>query len=122
MSIKKIKVGSIFVNEEKSITSKKDGKVYNLCEANIKVADDSQEYAGQYVKVTFFEYIDKKDSKKNTSATNKANYFKTQNDGKELILKIEEQPYVNKDGEDKIALKGSLLSKKEAEMASQFIK
>ena len=97
-------------------------RIYNLVEANIKVADDCENYAGKYIKVTFFEYKDPKDSKKNTSATNKAEYFKTNNDGKEVLIDVEEQSYVNKDGEDKIALQGKLLSKKEAEIASQFIK
>jgi hypothetical protein len=120
--IKKIKVGSIFVNEEKEITSKKDGKVYKLCEVNIKVADDSPEYAGKYTKGTFFAYNDPKDTSKNKTATEKANYFKSENEGKDLLVDITEESYTNKDGADVIALKFKLLTKAQKEVASQFVK
>jgi hypothetical protein len=36
MGIKKIKVGSIFVNDEKEIVSKKDSKKYRLCDVTLK--------------------------------------------------------------------------------------
>lgn len=120
--IKKVKIKSIFVNEEKEITAKKDNKKYKLCEINVKIADDSKEYAGKYMKTSVFEYIDKKDSKKNRTATEKANYWKEQNDGKEVIVNITEREYLNKDGEKAIALEFKPLSKKEKEVAEQLIK
>ena len=121
MNLKKVKIASIFVNEEKKITSKKDGKVYDLCEANCKIADDSAEYAGKYVKLTFFAHVDK-DESKNRTATSQAEYFKTQNNEKEVLLDITEEKYVNKEGVDAISLRGKLLTKAQKEVASQFIK
>lgn len=110
MSIKKIKVASIFVNEEKSITSKKDGKVYNLCEANVKVADDCKNYAGKYIKISFFE-----DKEKKRSATSLAEYYKTQNNEKEVYIDVTEQKYTNKDGEEAVSLIGKKPSKAKLE-------
>ena len=120
--IKKIKIASIFVNPEKQITSKKDGKTYDLVEMNIKLADDSKEYAGKYVKITIFAYNDAKDASKSKTATDKATYFKTENEGKELILDITEEKYTNKEGVEAVSLKGRLLTKKEKEVADQFVK
>jgi hypothetical protein len=108
--IKKIKVASIFVNEEKSITSKKDGKVYNLCEANVKVADDCKAYAGKYIKMSFFEDIEKK-----RSALSLAEYYKAQNNEKEVYIDVTEQKYVNKDGVDAVSLVGKKPSKAKLE-------
>ena len=122
MGIKKIKVGSIFVNEEKTIIAKKDKKEYRLCDVNIKIADDSKEYAGKYVKIGIFEYVDAKDSKKNRTAKDKADFFKKENDQKEILLNITEEEYTNKDGEKAVSLRGKILSKKEKEVAEQFIK
>ena len=116
MKVKKIKIASIFVSDtEKEITSKKDGKVYKLCDVSIKVADDCPDYAGKWIRSSFFG-----DEKK--SATSKAEYFKSQNDGKEIIVNVEEQTYTNKEGEEAVSLKFKLLSKKEKELAEQFIK
>lgn len=112
--IKKVKIASVFVNEEKEITSKKDGKVYKLVEANCKMADDSKEYPGKYCKITFFG-----DEKKN--ATAKAEGFKAVVIGTDTLINITERSYVNKDGVDSIALDGKLLSKKEQEVAKQFL-
>lgn len=120
--IKKIKVGSIFINPEKEITSKKDGKKYNVCDVNIKIADDSKEYAGKYVRIGVFGYTDPKDPKKNKTATEKATYWKTQNNEKEILLDITEEKYTDKDGFEQTALRGKTLSKKAAEVASQFVK
>lgn len=120
--IKKIKVGSIFINPEKEITSKKDGKKYNVCDVNIKIADDSKEYAGKYVRIGVFGYTDPKDPSKNKTATEKAEYFKKQNDAKDLLLEITEETYTDKDGMPATALRGKTLSKKAAEVAAQFVK
>lgn len=122
MAIKKIKVGSIFVNEAKEITSKKDGKKYDVTDVNIKVADDSKEYAGRYIRIGVFGYTDPKDPKKNKTSQEKANYWKTQNDGKEILLEITERNYTDKDGLPGVALDGKTLSKKAAEVAAQFVK
>ena len=122
MAIKKIKIASAFVNEEKEITSKKDGKVYKLVEVNCKVADDCPDYAGKYVKGTFFAYNDPKDPSKNKTATEKAEYFKKENEGKDVLMDVEEQKYVNKDGVDAISLRFKLLTKAQKEVASQFLK
>ena len=121
MAIKKIKIATIFVNEEKEITSKKDSKKYILSEVNVKTAEDSKEYAGKYIKLTFFAYNDPKDSSKNKTATEKAEYFKTQNLDKEILLDITEQEY-EKEGEKKISLVGKLLTKAQREVAEQFVK
>jgi aspartate aminotransferase-like enzyme len=120
--IKKVKVASIFVNDEKTITSKKDGKEYKLCDVNVKIADDSNEYAGKYVRIGMFAYNDPKDPKKNKTATEKANYWKTQNNEKEILLDITEEKYTDKDGFEQTALRGKTLSKKAQEVASQFVK
>jgi len=122
MAIKKIKVGSIFVNESKEITSKKDGKKYDVCDVNVKIADDCPEYAGRYVRLGVFGYTDPKDPKKNKTATDKANYWKTQNNEKEILLDITEEKYTDKDGFEQTALRGKTLSKKAQEVASQFVK
>jgi len=122
MNLKKVKIASVFVNEEKKITSKKDGKVYDLCEANCKLADDSAEYAGKYVKITFFAYVNK-DASKNRTATSQAEYFKSENVGKEVLLDITEEKYIKKDtNEEAVSLRGKLLTKAQKEVASQFIK
>jgi hypothetical protein len=120
--IKKIKVGSIFVNESKEITSKKDGKKYDVCDVNVKVADDSKEYAGRYIRIGVFGYNDPKDPKKNKTSKEKADYWKSQNDGKDILLDITEETYTDKDGMPATALRGKTLSKKAAEVASQFVK
>jgi aspartate aminotransferase-like enzyme len=120
--IKKIKVASIFVNEEKTIVSKKDKKEYKLCDVNVKIADDSKEYAGKYVRIGMFAYNDPKDPKKNKTATDKANYWKTQNNEKDILLDITEEKYTDKDGFEQTALRGKTLSKKAAEVAAQFVK
>jgi hypothetical protein len=120
--IKKIKVSTMFVNEEKEITSKKDSKKYKVCNVNIKVADDCPEYAGKYIQVGIFGYVDPKDPKKNKSATDKANYFKTQNEGNEMLLDITEEKYTNKEGQEATALRGKVLTKAQQEVAKQFVK
>ena len=103
------------VKEEKEITSKKDGKKYKLCELIILGADDSADYAGKWLKTSFFDYVDKKDEKKNKSGKSKAEYFQKNNEGKEAWLDIEERHYTNKDGADAIALEFKTLGKKEIE-------
>ena len=120
--IKKIKVGSIFVNESKEITSKKDGKKYDVCDVNVKIADDCKDYAGRYVRLGVFGYTDPKDPKKNKTSKEKADYFKSQNDGKDILLEITEEKYTDKDGFEQTALRGKTLSKKAAEVAAQFVK
>jgi len=120
--IKKIKVGSIFVNDSKEITSKKDGKKYDVCDVNVKVADDSKEYAGRYIRIGVFGYTDPKDPKKNKTSKEKADYWKTQNDGKEVILEVNERSYTDKDGMPGTALDGKTLSKAKQEVAAQLLK
>jgi len=122
MAIKKIKVGSIFVNDSKEITSKKDGKKYDVCDVNVKVADDSKEYAGRYIRIGVFGYTDPKDPKKNKTSKEKADYWKTQNDGKEVILEVNERSYTDKDGMPGTALDGKTLSKAKQEVAAQLLK
>jgi len=122
MAIKKIKVGSIFINPAKEITSKKDGKKYDVCDVNVKVADDSKEYAGRYVRIGVFGYNDPKDPSKNKTSTQKAEYWKSQNDGKEILLEIAERAYTDKDGMPGTALDGKTLSKAKQEVAAQFVK
>lgn len=122
--IKKIKLdeGGIWIDPEKEITAKKDGKKYTLTEVNLHIADDSKEYAGKYVRVAFFDYVDAKDAKKNKSGKDKAEYFKTQNDGKEILLDITEDKYTNKEGKEGVSLKGKILTKAQREVAEQFVK
>jgi len=122
MAIKKIKVGSIFVNESKEITSKKDGKKYDVCDVNVKIADDCPDYAGRYVRLGVFGYTDPKDPKKNKTSKEKADYWKTQNDGKEVWLEINEEKYTDKDGFEQTALRGKTLSKAKQEVAEQMSK
>jgi len=122
--IKKIKIASIFVNEEKEITAKKDGAKYKVCEVNVKVADDCKDYAGKYMKHSFFEQ--KKDKEKawskDRSATEQANYFKDENTGKEVILEVEESQSTGKDGKVYDNLTFKTLSKAKREVAEQLLK
>lgn len=113
--IKKIKIEKVMVKDEKEITSKKDGKKYKLCEVIILGADDSVEYAGKWLRTSFFDYVDAKDAKRNKSGKSKAEYFKTNNESKEVWLDIEERHYTNKDGIDTVALEFKPLGKKEME-------
>lgn len=115
MKVKKIKIAGVFIDEnEKEVTSKKNGKTYKIRDVSIKVADDCKDYAGKWIRSSMFA------DEKNSSQS-KAEYFKSQNEGKEIILNIEEQTYTNKEGEEAIALKFKLLSKKEKELAEQFL-
>lgn len=114
--IKKIKIEKVMIKDEKEITSKKDGKKYKLCEVIILSADDSAEYAGKWLKTSFFDYVDAKDAKKNKSGKSKAEYFQTQNEAKEVWLDVEERHYTNKEGVDAIAFEFKPLSKKEMEV------
>lgn len=124
MNIKKIKVGSIFVNEEKEITAKATGKKYKLCEVNVKVADDCPSgYAGKYMKTSIFAYVNDKDASKNKSAKNQAEYFKTQNEGKEMLVDVTEEKWIgSKDGVEHTSLKFKTLSKAQKAIAEQFVK
>ena len=125
---KRIKVERVYIKdtEDREIVSTKEktkGNKYYVTNASIKVADDCPSgYAGKWLKVGFFAYKDKTDSKKDKSGFSKAEYFKSQNEGKEIIVEIEsEVPYVTKDGVEGIDTKVQLLSKKEEETVSQFI-
>ena len=127
MSIKKIKIASIFVNEEKTIVSKQPatlGKKYQVCEVNVKVADDSKIYADKYMKHSFFEQ--KKDPakswSKDRSATEQAEYFKKENDGKEVILEVEESQSTGKDGKVYDNLNFKTLSKAKKEVYEDLVK
>ena len=115
MAIKKIKVASVWVNEEKEITSKKDGKVYKVVKVSVKVADDCKDYAGKYINISIFG-----DEKR--TATSKAEYFKTESTEKEILINVDEREYTNKEGLQAISLEGKQLSKKEKEVAEQFLK
>lgn len=123
MSIKKIKIASVFVNEEKEITSKKDSKKYKVCEVNVKVADDCKDYAGKYIKHSFFEQ--KKDPakswSKDRSATEQAEYFKKENDGKEIIVEVEETESKGKDGKVYTNLTFKILNKTQRELAEKML-
>jgi hypothetical protein len=123
--IKRIKIASIWINPEKEITSKQPktlGQKYKVVEVNIKVADDSKEYAGKYIKGSFFEYKDKVDASKNRTATEKADYFKKENDGKEVILEVIESQSTGKDGKVYDNLNFKTLSKAKKEVAEQLLK
>ena len=114
--IKKVKFADMFVNPEKEITSKKDGKTYHVCNVNCKVSDDTPEYAGRYMQTGIFGYVDKVDATKNKSATDKAEYFKTNNSNKDVWVDVTERSYVDKEGMPGTALDFKSLSKKELEV------
>lgn len=122
--IKKVKIAEqgVWIDPEKVITSKKDNKTYTITEVNLHIADDSKEYAGKYIRLSFFNWVDPKDPKKNKSGKEKAEYFKTQNDGKDILLDITEEKYTNKEGKEGVSLRGKILSKAQRETAEQFIK
>lgn len=121
--IKKIKIASIYVNEEKEITSKKDGKKYKLCEVNVKVADDYPEYAGKYLRGSIFESINLTDPSKSKTARQKADYFKSQNEGNEVLLDVTESESIGKtDGKVYQNLNFKVLTKAQREVAAQFVK
>ena len=120
--IKKIKVETIIVKEEKEITSKKDGKKYKVCEVIVKVADSNPDYAGKWIRTSIFGYVDAKDPAKNRSATDKANYFKTNNDGKDVLLDVTERKSLGKDGKEYTNLDFKQLSKAQLEVAKQLVK
>ena len=84
MNIKKVKIDKVFIGDEKEITSKKNGKTCKMRDVSIKVSDDCKDYAGKWIRTTMF--ADEKNS-----SENKANYFKSQNEGKEIIINVEEQ-------------------------------
>ena len=125
---KRIKVERVYIKdtEDQEIISTKEktkGNKYYVTNASIKVSDDSPNYAGQWLKVGFFAYKDKSDSKKDKSGFSKAEYFKSQKEGKEIIVDlISETPYVSKDGKEGMDIKVELLPKKEEETVEQFIK
>lgn len=115
MKVTKIKVASVWIDENEKVVTKGD-KTFHIRNYAIKVADDCKDYAGKWMRGSFFG-----DEKR--SSQSKADYFKSQNEGKEIILNVEEQPYTDKNtGEDKVGLKFKLLSKKEKELAEQFLK
>jgi hypothetical protein len=120
MAIKKIKVASVFIEDEKEITAK-TGKKYKLCGVSIKSADDCPNYAGKWIKTTIFEYVDPKDSKKNKTATEKAEYFKTNSVDKEILVDVTETEW-SKDDKSGVNLLFKTLTKAQAEVAKQFIK
>lgn len=122
MKTVKVKIEKVFIGDEKDVTSSKTGKTYNLCEVSIKVADDCKDYAGKWIKTSMFAFEDPKDSSKNRTALSKAEYFRTSNEGKDIIINVEEREYLDKEEEKKIALSFKLLSKKEKELAEQFLK
>jgi len=119
--IKKIKVENVFINDEKEITSKKDGKKYNLCDVSIKSADDCPNYPGKWLKMTMFEYKDEKDPKKNKTASAKAENFKELTLGKEILVDVKEEEWKTED-KSGVNLIFKTLSKKEKEVAEQFLK
>lgn len=124
--IKKIKILSVWIDPEKEITSKQPktlGKTYKVCSVNLKIADDSTEYAGKYIRGSFFEYKDKVDAKKNKTATERAEYFKKENEGKEILVDVEENEYISKKTlQMEKGLQFKTLTKAQKEVAAQFIK
>lgn len=120
--IKKVKIEKVWIGEDKQITSKKNGRVYNTVPVSVKVSDDSQNYAGKWIRTTAFEYIDPKDAKKNKSAMQKAEYLKTLLEGKEDFLNITEREYTNKDGLEAISLEFKTLTKAQKQVAEEMSK
>ena len=120
MSIKKLKVAGVFIEDEKEITAK-TGKKYKLCGVSIKVADDCLDYAGKWIKTAIFEYIDLKDAKKNRTATEKAEYFKTQSLDKEILVDVTETEW-KKDDKSGTNLSFKTLTESQRKVAEQFIK
>lgn len=120
--IKKVKIDKVYINDEKEITSKKDGKVYSICPVAVYIADDNEEYAGRWANGAFFAYKDEKNPANSRTATQGAEQFRSYNEGRTTLLRITEREYTSKDGEQKTALDFKVLSKKERETAAQFIK
>lgn len=120
--IKKVKISKVSIKEEKEITA--NGKKYNVCNVGILVADDcSSGYAGKWISSSVFGYTDPKDPKKNRTATSKAEYFKSQVEGKEEWLDIKENKVVNElTGEEKVYINGKTLSKAKKEVAEEMSK
>lgn len=112
MSIKKIKVASVWVGEaDKEITAKATGKKYNVCNASVKVADDCPNFAGRSIKMGFFADVEKKRTGKEN-----AEYFKKNSDGQEIYLDVTEgTKYTNKDGIEVTPLEGKKPSKAKLE-------
>lgn len=111
--------------DEKEIVAKKGknvGKTFVVCPVSIKVADDCPDYAGKWIKTTYFSYEDLKDSKKNKTAKERAETFRDNNEGKAILLDVTEREYVDKDGNNAIALEFKTLTKAQKEVAAQFIK
>jgi hypothetical protein len=128
MGIKKIKIreDGVWIEADKIIVSKQPktlGQEFKVVEVNVHVADDSKEYAGKYMKKTFWGYTDKEDAKKNKTPREQAEYFKKENDGKDILVDVTEEKSISKkDGKEYTNLKFKTLSKKEKEVAEQFIK
>ena len=117
MSIKNIKIASVWIDEaDKEITAKATGKKYNVCNASIKVADDCKNYAGKSIKMGFFANEEKKRSGKE-----QAEYFKSMNEGKEILLEVTEEAW-EKDDKSGISLKGKTLSKAKKEAYESILK
>jgi hypothetical protein len=117
MSIKKIKIASVWVDvKDKEIIAKATGKKYNVCNASIKVSDDCKHYAGKSIKMGFFANEEKKRSGKD-----QAEYFKGQNEGKEILLDVTEEEW-EKDDKSGTSLKGKTLSKAKKEAYEEILK
>ena len=112
MSIKKIKVASIWIGEaDKEVTAKSTGKKYNVCDVSVKITEDCKNYAGRSIKMGFFA-----DKEKGRTGKENAEYFKKNSDGQEIYLDITEgKKYTNKDGIEVIPLNGKKPSKAKLE-------
>ena len=117
--IYKIKLDKVFIKDEMKITSKKDGKTYDICPVAIH---DNEDFAGKWINGSFFSYKDEKNPANSKTATQRAEQFRSYNEGRTTLLRITEREYTSKDGEQKTALDFKVLSKKERETAAQFIK
>jgi hypothetical protein len=107
---------------EKTFKGVKDPKAsYTVCEVSVIPADSSPELAGEFISVTFWPYEDTK-TKKITTAISKAKYWIDNNNGKDILLDIEEREYEKKDGTKGKGYLGKVLTKAKAEVAGQFIK
>lgn len=123
--IKKLKIEKVYITDEKEIVAKNGksaGKTFVICPVSIKIADDCPDYAGKWIRSTYFSYEDKNDPKKNKTAKERAELFRDNNEGKAILLDVTEREYVDKDGNNAIALEFKTLTKAQKEVAAQFIK
>lgn len=99
--IKKVKIEKVFIGDEKEITASKGknkGKKFKLCDVSIKIEGEEK-----WIKGGIFA------SEKHTAKEN-ADYFKTQNSDKSILVDIEEESW-EKDGKSGTNLKFKLPSK-----------